>query len=110
MSMRRMSRSLALSLGILTVWPALYIAWFLVSFFGFGSGFRLLDLPIVVPLHVGTIFLIFLLLAFYLVHAYRNERLTPERRLRWLVVLVFAHFVAMVVYWWVCVWKPREGP
>ncbi len=97
-------RVLVLLLGFLTVWPVVYVLWFL-AFFLKGQPQGSQDLSVVGALHLGTILLVFGLLIFYVSHIFRNERLDGEKRLIWVVVLFVGHFVAFVAYWYLYFWR-----
>ena len=94
------SRISVVLLGIVTVWPFIYVALFLRFFF--------LDSPGLAPtegLHVATIVLVIALFVFYVLHAVRNVRLSREARLKWVIALLIGHFVAFIAYWILVVWK-----
>ena len=45
------------------------------------------------------------LLVFYVVHAFKNERLVGDKRVLWVVVMFFGSFVAGIIYWWIYIWR-----
>ena len=45
------------------------------------------------------------LLAYYLVHLYRNPRLTPDQKAFWVAGLLMGHGLVMPVYWYLHVWR-----
>ncbi|HXG57879.1 MAG TPA: hypothetical protein VNL91_02560 [Thermoanaerobaculia bacterium] len=95
-------------LGIASIWPPVY---FFLFFAGFVSavfwtrGERkppfLFDVfEAVMVVHVLTMFAMFGVIIALVVHAFRSDRLAPDRRLLWVVVLILGGFVAGPVYWW----------
>jgi hypothetical protein len=54
-----------------------------------------------------------LLVIFYFVHAFNNDRLSGHQRGLWMVLLPCANVVAMPIYWYRHIWKalpPRDLP
>jgi hypothetical protein len=43
---------------------------------------------------------LFVQMLFFAVHAWRNPRVGPNRRIPWVVAIVFFAFVATPLYWW----------
>lgn len=69
-----------------------------------------LSVPGIEILHVSTIFLLMGLLAFYISHALRNRRLAREDRFKWTIALLIGHFITIMVYWFIILWRPQaEG-
>ena len=105
------SRPVAYLLALLSVWPIVYFFLFVV-FMGYvvavspKEGFD--TFRYVFLLHLATIVLIFALIAVYLVHLFRNDRLAPDRRVLWAVVLLLFGVFAFPVYWWLYV-RPGAG-
>lgn len=60
-------------------------------------------------IHLATMVLGLLLLAFYVVHLFRTDRVDGGRRALWGVVLFMAGPVAMTVYWCKYVWPERNA-
>jgi len=97
----------ALLLGLLTAWPVVYVALFLVSIIIAPSS--LLSFPYIDFLHIGTIALVALLLVYYLIHAGRNPCLSREQRLFWIIAFLVGHFVTSLAYWFVNIWRPTAA-
>ena len=99
----RPSRPVAYLLAVLSVWPIAYF-FLLLAFIGYmfaatpQQGFEAFRYLFIV--HLATIVLMIALMAAYLVHAFLNDRLTPDRRILWVVVLLFFSIFAFPVYWW----------
>lgn len=100
------SRPVAYLLGLLSVWPVLDF-FLLLGFIAYvfavtpKQGFEAFRDVFLV--HIATIILIFALMATYLVHLFRNDRLPSDRRILWAVVLLFFGVFAFPVYWWLYV-------
>lgn len=114
----RIGKPLALAIGLLTIWPALYLCLFMVFFVfmaltifqqtphqQFHPGF----FPYIVIPHVGTMLLMFALAAFYIVHVFKNAALKDDRRALWAVVLFAGLPFSAPVYWWIFIWRPARG-
>ena len=107
--MMHISRSLAAVLGIISVWPAVYFLSFMALMFGavfgrddsrFSSWF---DAIFVV--HLLTMLVMIGLLAFYVVHLFKNETMASDRRVLWAIVLFMGNAFAFPVYWYLYVWQ-----
>src|SRR6476661_7153527 len=84
----RIRKPLAIVIGLLTIWPFVYmllfVLFFVVMVFSVmqhlpqqhqsGSGI----FPYIVIPHVGTILLMFALMAFYIVHVFKNAALKDD--------------------------------
>jgi hypothetical protein len=118
-SWRKPSKSVAYSLGLLTLWPIVYFLLFIsLIFTSFASLSRSpgnnppADLfRFIFPLHLVTMLLMFALTAIYVVHAFRNEELASDKRTLWVIVLFLGNMLAFPVYWWFYVRPSRPaGP
>ena len=92
--------------GALTVWLPIYMLAFLAfAIFsvtrggdeppGGGGGFAALF-----AVHVATMVISFVLLAIYAIDIFRNPAVREDRRVMWLVLVLFVGPGAMPVYWW----------
>lgn len=54
------------------------------------------------PLYIA---LVLVLLAFYMIHAWRSSRVPAEKKRLWLGALLFLGVYAMPVYWYRFIWK-----
>lgn len=111
----RPSRATTVLIGVLTVWPIVYM----ILFFGFiafsftsarsgnDSAFPAL-FAYILPLHLLTILLMFALMAVYIVHAYRSDRIPNDRRILWVIILIFGGLIAFPVYWYLYLWRERR--
>jgi hypothetical protein len=114
----RIGKPLAIVIGLFTIWPMLYLLLFM-AFFVFMAltifqhahhqqpdpGF----FPYIVIPHVGTMLLMFALMAFYIVHVFKNPALKDDRRVLWAVVLFMGLPFSAPVYWWLFIWRPARG-
>jgi hypothetical protein len=112
-----MSRTTAVVLGILTLWPVLYLVAFIV-FLGIAAGSigpdgELPDSVILGDtarvLHPITALLIGGMLIFYIEHAFRKTHMTRDRKYLWTVLLLVGSVIAMPAYWYLQVWKDHSG-
>jgi len=105
----RPARPVAYLIGVLSVWPVVYFFAFL-GLIGYifeaspKQGFQVFQ--DVFLIHLATIVLMFALMATYLVHLFREDRLPSDRRVLWAVVLLLFGMFAFPVYWWLYV-RPR---
>ena len=89
----RIGKPLALIIGLVSLWPAIYMLLFL-GFFVW-TAFTILNrqpqdpglFPYIVIPHIGTMLVMFALMSFYIVHLFKNAALKDDRRVLWAVVL-----------------------
>ncbi len=111
-----MGKGKAIALGLLTVWPLLYMfifmGFFLVSFLSMGSGPEAGGFPvsfaIIFPFHMFTMLSMFALLAIYLVHVIKNKDLEDNMRIIWVILVIMVGMGAMPAYWWLYIWNEAE--
>ena len=116
----RIRKPLALVIGLFTIWPVVYMvlfmAFFVVTAFTIfqqaqqhhpqpGPGF----LPYIFVPHIATMLLMFALMAFYIVHVFKNTALKDDRRVLWAVVLFMGLPVSAPIYWWFYVWPQASS-
>src|SRR2546430_2615182 len=54
--------------------------------------------------------LVLALMAFYIVHLFRTDRVPADKKALWAVVLFLGNLLAMPVYWYLYMWpKATEG-
>lgn len=86
--------------GVLTIWPIVYVAiFFAVVIDSAVSGEEDIGAWLFV-LHIATMLLMFGLLAIYAIDIFRNPAVREDRRVMWLVLVLFVNIGAMPVYWW----------
>lgn len=112
-----MSRGKAITLAVFTVWPILYMLFFMCAIFGmmmsdFSGGGHSSGAPtimmIILPLHFLTMLEIFVLLVIYIVHVFKTERVPQDKKALWAVVLFLGNMIAMPIYWYLYIWKQPE--
>jgi predicted membrane channel-forming protein YqfA (hemolysin III family) len=97
---------------LLSVWPIVYFFLFL-GLIGYvfvaspQNGFDAFRYIFLV--HIATFILMFALMATYLVHLFRDDRLPSDRRILWALVLLLFGIFAFPVYWWLYV-RPGAEP
>jgi hypothetical protein len=110
----RIPRSVALLIGVATVWPIVYMFIFmsfaLTSFLssahgGSGTGPMESFFGYIFVAHLGTMLLMLGLMGFYLVHVFRNAAFKDERRVLWAILVFVGGPLGMSVYWWLYVWR-----
>jgi threonine/homoserine/homoserine lactone efflux protein len=98
-----------LILAALTAWPVIY-------FFGFLLGVLVIFISndeqsvgdigdVLVPLHIGTMLVTIGMVAFYIVHAFRNRRIREDHRLLWVIAIFAGNIFVMPIYWYLYVWR-----
>jgi magnesium-transporting ATPase (P-type) len=115
----RVNRPVAILVALLTLAPWAYLVFFFSHFMtGFPSFqnaaqppeqfFR--DFDTIFRLHMIVIVLILALMAFYIVHLFRTDRVPGDKKALWAVVLFLGNLLAMPVYWYLYVWpKANRG-
>jgi len=121
-----MTRGKDLVLGAFTVWPYVYILFFLFStiasaayastlLIGPDAFMRLNEFvrgykTIVVGLCILTMLEVLALVVFYLVFLFRTDRVAQGKRALWAVGLLVGSFVAMLLFWTIHIWSRLEAP
>ena len=115
----RLSRPAAIVVAVLTLAP-----WaFFISFFAYFARHFPTDPVSTAPppdeffRNFNTVFrlqLLFMgflvaLLAFYIVHVFRTDRVPSDKKALWAVVLFLGNLFAMPVYWYLYVWPKSEA-
>ena len=109
-----MSKGKAITLGIFTVWPFLYMIIFMSSIFGMmmlgfsGEGPSSeppMIMMIILPLHFFTMFEIFVLIVIYIMHVFKTERVPQDKKALWAVVLFLGNMISMPIYWYLYIWR-----
>ena len=103
-----MNRSLALIVAALTLVPWAYFAYVLAVAQGLIVPFVdeldiFLWLPILVLVLEGA------LIAFYLIHLVRTDRMSADKKALWAVLLLFANLLAMPFYWYFYMRPQADG-
>ncbi len=110
-----MSKFTKLLLAATTVFPFLYMIFFMTAMFYltvFASRDPMIEdgaMPalfmVIFPLHLLTMLLIMGLTVFYMVNVFRNERVDKDKKVLWAVVLFMGNMIAMPIYWYLYIWR-----
>ena len=110
------SRPVKLLLGVVTILPVVYMAYFIAVFFYLSdspdSPYDHDFMGILFNIWFVNIALIFVLFIIYVVHVFRTPQFTEQVRLLWLIAFFFGGIFAMIIYWFLCVWRdpsPSSG-
>jgi hypothetical protein len=111
-----LSRSTKILIGVVSIWPLIYIPLFMIYILstfmwqpfpgggaGFGPGFIVLMI-----VHMLTAFISLGMLIFYVLHAVKNEKITSDMRIVWILLFFFAGIFAQPIYWYLQVWKDDD--
>ena len=110
-----MGKVAAALLGVATVMPIIYLAYF---FYWATTSFMSGEVSIArdsddfhrfFALHIGTMVLIFCLLAFYVRYLFRTDRVPKDKRALWAAVLFLGNMISMPVFWYLYVWKDAQA-
>ncbi len=109
------SRATTIVIGLLSLWPILYMGIFfgVLAFtfvrFASASAAHPAEAPVfflaLFPLHFLTILLQFALIAIYVIHAFRTDRIENDKRVLWVVVLFLGNMLAFPIYWYLYLWR-----
>ncbi len=94
----RPSRGTTILLGIVSVWPIVYMGLFIAAM---AYSFIVAGPPD--PEGFGELFK-------YIVHAYRTDLVPADKKVLWVVILFFGNFIAIPVYWYLYMWRPLKNP
>lgn len=111
-----MSKSGKLVVGIITIWPLIYIviifSIFLLSIPNIFSNSDPSSLNLIIPsttvIHFITFFLMIGLLIGYIRHVYRNNKVAPGDRLAWAAILILGSVISQFIYWYIYIWKNNK--
>lgn len=84
-------RPTTIVIGLLTIWPFLYMGLFMASigYSGFGGPSGRGEAEIfryILPLYCLTMLLIVALIGIYIFHAYKTDRIDSDKRVLWVVI------------------------
>ena len=111
----KVTRTVAVVVGLLTVWPLLFVVLCVAAVVGLFAGAALAGdagsdpaaaffVPVMMAGALATMLVSLALLVFYVVHVVMNPTLTTELRVVWAVLIFMAGFIAMPIYWYLYVW------
>jgi hypothetical protein len=107
-----MSKPAKLVLGMLTLWPLIYVVCFL-SFVLYVMINAASDQPdtvlmphiaVLAVLHFGTMLCAVALLVVYVTDVFKNERVEKDKKVLWVLVLFCGSAIAMPIYWHLYIW------
>lgn len=121
-----------LLLGIMTVWPLIFIPAFIIMMFAYMAGMIwlgetnasttglrgadpftnpvLVVLAIVIGiLHILTAINEILLFFIYVYHIMNNARLTDGQRISWVLLIIAASIFAMPIYFYLYIWRRSQA-
>ncbi|HBF13034.1 MAG TPA: hypothetical protein DDW49_06560 [Deltaproteobacteria bacterium] len=116
-----MKKSTKLIVGFLNLCPLLYFLLFMgivVYFFmvsisqgvpTFSEDFLGISRKLII-LHMLIMLEIFFMIIFYIFHLFRNEFVTNDQKLVWLVALILGSVLSMPVYWYLYIWEKTKTP
>ena len=118
-----LNKPVKILVGLGTLWfavyPFLFMAVWLFSFAGMGlwsmdapnpntgpesMPFFMFPFLLIFPIHFCTIFLGFILMAFYLIHVIKNTKADETVRIILGIGTFFMPFIAMPIYYYVYIW------
>src|SRR5258706_15126116 len=107
-SLHTFSKPVKIALGVISVWPLIYIPLFMSFlfsnlFFTSPNGIPSQFLSIFI-LQTLTVLSNIILLIFYIIDIFNNEHLKGEKKTLWTIVLFFGGMIAMPIYWYLYVW------
>jgi hypothetical protein len=108
----RPGRAVTIVVGLLSIWPLIYMGVFmafmiLMVFSIQDTGGRFPDaLKYILVLHLLTMILTFVLLAVYVIHVFRTDLVVGDRKLLWVIILIFGNLLAFPIYWYFYWWRP----
>ena len=65
---------------------------------------------VLLPLCMLTVLDVLALEAFYMVLLFKTDRVAQDRKALWAGGLLVGSFLAMLLFWYICIWGPLEGP
>ncbi|HEY9283512.1 MAG TPA: hypothetical protein VIP46_08665 [Pyrinomonadaceae bacterium] len=114
-----MTKTGKIALGAATIWPVAYMIILLVVVFGLAFAFAGREMPAperppvwllaLFALHALTILSVLGLMIFYMIDAFRNERVAQDKKVLWAVMLFFGNLIAMPVYWYLYIWREPDA-
>ena len=121
--MDNLSKPVKILLAVFTVWPIVYMILFMLSFMFMGFMMPMMGavghagnshvsdtvMPVGFMLffavHMLTILGSMVLIAFYIVHLFKTERVPKDQKALWAVLLFLGWWMAGSVYWYMYIWR-----
>jgi hypothetical protein len=104
----RINKPAKLLLGLITLWPPIYLAVFVA--FAFFAAFPSdgnfpVSFTAMFRLHLITVFWVWSLLVIYLLDVFRNDQMDQDKKALWAIVLFLGNMIVLPVYWYLFVWR-----
>ena len=108
-----LTRKQKIILGVLTLWPPLYILIFIANVVGMivasssntNVTISIMSVAWIFPLHFLTIILVLALMVFYILYIVRSDTIPEEHRIVWLIAVIIVSIPAMIIFWFMHFWK-----
>jgi hypothetical protein len=118
-----LGRPAKILVGALSLWPLVYMFVFIAFMFGMvffidqaaSNGSHQQGPPaafmLLFAVHMGTILMMFGLIAFYMVYLFKSDRVAQDKKALWAVVLFLGGMIAMPVFFYLYIWPdaPRQA-
>jgi hypothetical protein len=109
-----MKKTLKILLGIVTIWPFLYMliffAFIIYMFMGMWRGGNIDEKMFwsIFPVHILAMLITMGLLTYYIVNLYGSNRINKDTKIIWAIVLFMGNMIAMPVYWYLYIWRESK--
>ena len=108
-----LTRKQKITLGVLTLWPPLYILIFVLNVIfmimassaNTASSVTFMSVAWIIPLQFLTIIMVLALMIFYILYIIRSDTIPEEHKVVWLIVVIIVSVPAMIVFWFMHFWK-----
>ena len=105
-----MKKIIAITWGTLTLLPFFYFVYFMNFMTQFNHNQNpdqtRAEFDAIFRLHLGTMLLIFVLIASYITYLFKTENVPKDKKALWAVVLFMGNMLAMPIFWFLYVWRP----
>lgn len=108
----KLSKSKKIFIGILTLWPILYMFVFMAFMVAIMAVTLRTPQPeppklffVMFAIHFFTILYMFGLIGFYVYYIFKTERVAKDKKALWAVVIFLGNIIAMPVFWFLYIWK-----
>lgn len=98
-----------LLVGLLTVLPFVYLAWFLTTMSSPSVFASRADFDHLFRIHMFASFGIFALIGCSIIYLFRTQRVPQSKKALWAVVLFLGNMMALPVFWYIYI-RPAQWP
>jgi hypothetical protein len=117
-----MKKSRKVWLGIATIWPIVYIFFFVVSIFSLvlfaggpsgpgsqppNSALLSIGFMALFAVHIVTILGTLALTVFYIIRVFKTERLDQNMKIMWMLLLFFMGIIVQPIFWYLYIWRDQ---